>query len=801
MKFTYKWLMKFLDTRLTPDEIGVAMTNIGIEVESIVDPSEALRGFSVAYIEEANSHPNADKLKICKISTKNGTRQVVCGAANARSGLKVVLADIGVKIPNGGFEIKLSKIRGEESYGMLCSYEELNLEGDKGGIIELSSDAAVGDLAAKYLGVDDVIYDVSVTPNRGDWLGVYGIARDLAAKGLGAIKKLEDVDISILVNGNSLPANANFPPASASVATTSNSCSLLALIEITNLNNSSSPEWLQQLLKNIGITPISALVDITNYFSVSFARPLHAYDANKINGNLVARKALDGEAFTDLVGKQYKLSSEDLVIADSRAPQSIAGIIGGMDSKCTKETSSIILESACFDKISVTKSGRRHNIITDARARFERGIDDAETINMLKRATNMIIEICGGSVKNISITGSLPEARPISFDHKLIESRIGIKIDIEESQKILNRLGFTQDQNNIGSYRVPSWRHDINCPEILAEEIARIFGFENIEPKPLLQEVGFKAILEPSQKKLDELRRLTASIGYQEVVTLSFMSSKYSSFFFEIDKNLRINNPISQDLDYMRVSIVPNLLEIAAKNNARSIPDISIFEVGPVFSGLMPENEHLVMAGLISGISHMQAHYRPKKDVEFFDIKSDVNRIITESGININSLKITQSSAKYCHPGRSASYFLGKNLIAHFGEIHPEIAKLFSLEAKVCAFEIFLDNIPAQKIKMARRPDLTLSPYQIVSRDFAYIFAEDMEAGEMLRKISLAERRVKKVEIFDIYSGDTIGKNRKSIAFRVKIQSDTETLRDTQIEEIVLQIMSIAEQFGGEIRK
>ncbi|MDX1923663.1 MAG: phenylalanine--tRNA ligase subunit beta [Rickettsiaceae bacterium] len=792
MKFTYNWLLKFLDTNLSPEEIGNIMTNIGIEVESIFNPGEYLKGFSVAYVEDTAPHPNADKLKICKVSTKSGVKQIICGAANARSGIKVVFADVGTIIPNGEFTIKLSKIRGEESCGMLCSFEELKLDGDSNGIIELPEDAIIGAAINKYLGLDDVVYEISVTPNRGDWLGVYGIARDLAAKGAGTLKKLQGTQL--------IPKNkredVSMPAA----------CKLLGLMRINNIRNTESPEWVTKLLKQIGINPISAAVDVTNYFSVSYGRPLHAYDADKISGSLSARLAYEGEIFTDLLEKTYSLCTEDLVIADKNGIRSLAGIIGSYDSRWLDSTKNIILESAIFDNISVTKSGRKHNIISDARSRFERGIDEAQTIEMLYAAGNMILELCGGEIDSVDIKGVLPQATYISFDPELIEKRIGINLEPEIIEKILTALGFEKQISekrsslDMPSYKIPSWRHDITCSEVLAEEVARIYGFEHIIPSSLVQEINFSRILTERQRCLDELKRMTASLGYNEVISWSFMSSKKAEYCSEIQDELRLINPISSELDYMRPSIIPNLMDIIAKNHARSIYDISIFEAGPIFLGNEISDEHCVIAGVVTSANDTMTELSFKKKTGFFEIKSDVNTILQESGINIDSLKISTSQVKYLHPGRSASYFLGKKLIAHFGEIHPQIMKLFSLETRIYGFEIYVDNIPSLKSKMGRREHLILSQYQPVTRDFAYIFDEDLKAQDLLSQIHKCDNLIKSVEIFDIYSGEKMGHSKKSIAFRVRIEPEDGTLEDHEIGHISSKIMSIAKKFGGEIR-
>ncbi len=790
MKFTYKWLLSFLETNLSPDEIGENLVQLGIEVESIFNPSLLLNDFSVALIEEVSQHPNADRLKICSVRTGKDLRQIVCGAPNARAGIKVVLAEIGAVIPNGNFEIKPSKIRGIQSEGMLCSYDELNIDGDSKGIIELVEDASIGDKVARYLGLDDVTFEVAVTPNRGDWLSVYGIARDMAAKGLGRLKKIQELEI-----------NSSFK-SRISPRIESKACKFLALIEIKDLHNAQSPDWLQKLLKNIGMNPVSAIIDITNYFAVSFARPLHAYDVQKIHGNLIARNANSSEKFIDLAQRALNLHPEDLIIGDESGPQALAGIIGGEYTKCSTETCSIILESACFDKISITNSGRRHNIITDARKRFERGIDDFESINMLKNAAIMIQEICGGSISDISVDGSLIDERLIEFDPSIIAKRIGIVIEPTNIIEILGNLGF-EVKDYIGQkilFKIPTWRHDINCPEILAEEVARIFGYENITSNPLFGEIALKSTIAPPQKQIYELRHAVASLGYDEVVTWSFMNSKKAQYFCEMSENLYIHNPISQDLDYMRFSITPNLLEIISKNHARSLQDVAFFETGPVFLGLNPEDEIEMISGAISGAKTKHTHLSAKKEISFFDIKSDVDRIISELGYQSSILHIINESPKYYHPGRSATYKLGKKTIAYFGQLHPKISTLYGIETDVYAFEILVQNIVHTKSRMGRRRKATFSPYQMISRDYAMIFDKELAVGNVINALKDSDELIKNIEIFDVYECSKIGDDKKSIAFRVFIQSDNRTLSDSDINGVNNKILGIFEKAGGVIR-
>lgn len=800
MKFTYNWIKKFLDTDLTPRELGDELTKLGIELESIIDRSLDLSKFKVAYIQEATQHPNADKLKVCSVDTGSATLQIVCGASNARSGIKVVLAEVGTLIPNGGFAIKASEIRGVKSNGMLCSADELGIKNSNypdDGIIELDNDAIIGDGVLKYLGIDDVVYDVSVTPNRGDWLGVYGIARDLAAKKLGILKEINPSHITPQFKTN------------ISAKLQSNDAKFIALREIKNVRNSQSPAWLKNLLTLIGIEPISAIVDITNYFSISFARPLHAYDKNKVGDNFIVKNLSENSEFSALNGKKYSLSSADLVICDENSILSIAGIIGGENSKCDETTSSIILESAVFDRVAVTKLGRKHNIITDSRARFERGIDENYTIDYGNLAASMIMEITGGIASNLITQGEMTKERFIEYNLNLLSKRIGISsfiqnpLDdlkggndiIEKSEEILSSLGFKIISKNdkILQLQIPSWRHDINCQEIIAEEIARIIGYEAIENHKLEDLEPFKKLITPEQKRIEILRRKAASIGYLESITYSFMSSKISSNFADHKKELCILNPISSDLDYLRPTIIPNLIKSVANNLNRSASNISIFEIGPVFDGLEGKDEITHLSAVYCGEKITKSHCDNQRNLDFFDIKSDVEQILSETGIDIKKLIISKDTPRYYHPGRSAIYKLGNKLIAYMGEIHPKIKEIFDIKQQIFGFEIFIDNIPIPRTKYGKKTEVKFSQFQPVSRDFAFILDNYIQASDLIKSIINIDELIRDIEIFDLYSGANIGEGKKSIALRVNLQSFDKTLIDEEIEEISKKIIATVE--------
>ncbi|MDX2049892.1 MAG: phenylalanine--tRNA ligase subunit beta [Rickettsiaceae bacterium] len=798
MKFTYKWLLQFLDTNLQPNEIGQSLTKIGIEVEEITDRSSDLGNFIVAEILETSKHPNADKLQVCKVDNGREVLQIVCGAPNARAGIKVVLAEVGAIIPNGSFKIKASEIRGVKSNGMLCSFDELLIgTGPNEGIIELDPNSGIGKKAISYLGLDDVVYDVSITPNRGDWFGVYGIARDLAASGCGVLKSLDPISI-----------NSNLSLHDTQVKI--DEVSFFAFARITDIGNNKSPDWMINLLKNIGIEPVSAVVDITNYFAVSFARPLHAYDAEKISGHISIDKLTSKQSFKALNGKEYTLEQDTIVIADDSKICALPGIIGGDESKCDLSTKSIILEAANFDKVSVARLGREYQINTDARTRFERGIDESSTLDMLVYASNMIEKICGGKLRSISSFGKLAEKSRIKFELGLIKKRIGIDIDHDESIKILQRLGFgiICREDDIIELEIPSWRHDINCPEILAEEVARIYGYENIYSSFLQISPVITPLVTSDQKKSERLRRCAASLGYDEVITWSFMNDEYAKHFDAQKQELFIKNPISSELNYMRPTVIPNLLGNVARNLNRSINQGAFFELGPIFNGTLEHDEELVQAAVVYGNKIPESHLAETRRVDIFDIKSDLEILLKEAGIDLTNLLLVKCEKQYFHPNKSGSYLLGNKVIANFGQIHPKILTLYDIIPNasgkvlipVYAFEIFINNVPVKRKKFGRRDEIIISPYQQVSRDYAFIFRDELKSGDLIKKILGLSEYIKNVDIFDIYRGDKIAEGHKSIAFRVIMQSDQSTLEDKEIEQISSKIIDTCEKMGGKIR-
>lgn len=787
MKFTLSWLKKFLQTNASFEEILVALTDVGLEVEEVIDKSKELSAFKVAEILETSPHPNATKLQICKVQTAAGIIDVVCGAPNARAGIKVIFASEGTLIPNGNFVIKKSEIRGVTSNGMLCSENELLISQSDSGIAELPYDALIGEEISKYFGLDDPIIELSITPNRGDCLGVYGIARDLAAKGLGKLTDVIIPNIDHKITG---------------------SCSrkgeIFATLEISNLTNKESPEWLKKLLKSIGKEPISAIVDVTNYICYSFARPMHAYDKDKIYGKLKVSFAKTCESFKALNDKIYLLGETDLVVSDDNGPTAIAGVIGGMDSSVTKSSKSIILEAAVFDAILVAKSGRKHHIDTDSRHRFERNIDHAFTLDGLKIAAQMIKDICGGELSNISVIANPDEMnfkRTISFDVNILEFKTGLKLENEKIIEILTNLGFkvVEKSTDLLDVTIPPWRSDVSIKEDIIEEIVRIYGYDKIEATPL-PNLYLSRVLSQIQRRSFDSKRIMASLGYDELVTWSFMSDNKAKYFYDLDQSLMLKNPISQDLNYMRGSIIPNLLDILSMNIARSFNNLAFFEVGPIF--MQEASEKLSIGAVRMCKLEDKTPHQSRNSLDVFDLKADIEILMKELGLPLNKCSINAEGPKYYHPKRVASITLGKNIIGYFGQIHPTILELHDIKDSVLAFEIDMNSLPETKLKYGNKGKYTYSIYQSLQRDFAFLVDKNVKAGDMINYLQKIDNKlIKQISLFDLYEGDKIDASKKSLAFNITIQADDRTLTDNEINNLSNNIITgVNKQFGAVIR-
>ncbi|MFV9875547.1 MAG: phenylalanine--tRNA ligase subunit beta [Rickettsiales endosymbiont of Dermacentor nuttalli] len=790
MQITLNWLKTYLDTDASLDLIAETLTKIGLEVEKITDREKLLKPFIVAEIVEAIPHPKADKLRVCKVNNGTDILQIVCGAPNARQGIKVVLAPIGVTVPSNGMQIKVSKIRDVESKGMLCSAEELGIAGRHDGIIELPELASVGVQAIQYLDIQDSTIEIAITPNRGDCLGIYGIARDLAAAGIGTLKSIKEHNLKYDF----------ISPIDIKIKGINNLCPLLTGCYIKNVQNKPSPKWLQDILKDIGQQSINAIVDITNYICHSFGRPLHAYDADRITGSLLVRQAQNGEKFLALNNKEYSFVGDEIVISDNESILGLAGIIGSITSSCTLDTTNIFLESALFDRISVAKSGRLHGIESDARYRFERGTDPLFVEQGLNLAVTMILEICGGEVSQLISSNKFNyQHKTIDFNVKKVELFGGMNISFTQIKEILNKLGFdvVSENTQILKLLIPSWRQDIEGEADIVEEVVRIYGYDNI---PLVSmpsvNIGINNI--PIEyKNINLARKVLAIHGLNEVVTWSFMSKDKAVLFEQLKPELHIQNPISSELDYMRPNIIANLLDALKRNQLRHYNDMSLFEVGPVFSEI--DQQHMVASGVRSGKNNPRNIYNDYRDYDIFDVKADLIAVLNEIGINENNLR-SSKAATYYHPGRSESLFLGKMQIACYGELHPKILQAFNVKNRVVAFEIYLHNIDS-KMRNKKKTFL-VSDYQSVTRDYAFMVDREQDAISVVNAVkTLNEKMIKDIELFDIYINEQDINAKKSVAITVTIQAQDHTLSEEEITKISDSIIaSVRVKTGAELR-
>ncbi|MGC0371398.1 MAG: hypothetical protein DGJ47_000087 [Rickettsiaceae bacterium] len=764
---------------------------IGLEMEDFIDHSEFLSKFEVAEIIESKPHPDADKLQICTVRTKNETLQIVCGASNARTGLKVVLAKVGTLIPNGNFKIKATKIRGIDSFGMMCSKGELGLPEDGSeGIIELPQNAIIGKQVASYLGADDPVFFINITPNRADALGVYGIARDLAASGLGRLK-----DQNIITPKSSFTSNYKVS------VNNSKTCPLFTMREIRGVNNTQSPNWLKNLLLNIGVEPISAIVDITNYICYSFGQPMHAYDATKINSGLKVDVLLEEAKFLALNEQEYNLPKDSLVISDSGEIQCLAGIIGGQKSACSKNTNSIILEAAIFDASTIAKCGRSLHIDTDSRYRFERNVDQEFTTKALDIATNLIIEICGGESSEAIIEGhAYNKPREILFSAQLLTKKTNISLENIDIINILSKLGFIcSEKDDQISVTIPSWRYDVSIPEDLVEEVVRIYGYENIPQTPL-PNMNATKIIPYDHKRMSDIKRLLATSGYTEITTWSFMDSVKAKHFTKIEDGLTLQNPISSELDYMRPSILPNILTACANNLNRSFNNFSLFELGPIFndtSDKVVNNACGVRVG-----KDIENNVHGQRDVDVFDIKADIAMILEFYGLDINKCQFKTNAPEYYHPTRSASINLGKKTLGYFGQVHPIIAKKMDVKTNAFAFEINIEALPISKAKFGKKSEYKISDYQAIKRDYAFIVDQELAVLDLINCVKNSDKKlIKDVILFDIYNGENIQQGRKSVALSVNIQDDNKTLSKDDIETINTKILdNVTGKFNAVLR-
>jgi phenylalanyl-tRNA synthetase beta chain len=800
MKLTLSWLKEHLDTDASVPQIVDKLNSIGLEVEGVTDPGAALKDFIVGEVITAEKHPNADKLRLCTVSTGRENLQIVCGAPNARAGIKVVLALPGTVIPISGDTLKIGTVRGVESRGMMCSARELLLGEDHDGIIELKADAVVGAPVAAALesaGLlsNDPVIEVSITPNRGDAASVWGVARDLAAAGLG---KLKSGDVAKVAGKFPSPKTITleFSPENRSA------CPIFAGRLIRGVKNGPAPKWVQDRFKAVGLKSISALVDATNYVSQDRGRPLHVFDAAKI-GNLKARMATEGEQVLALDDATYTLTANTIVIADETRALGIAGIMGGKDSGSYDDTVDVFIESAWFDPGFIARAGRKQGIISDARYRFERGVDPGFVLPGLELATQLILEWCGGEPSDVVIAGALPSPNPpIAFDPAFVEKLGGIVVPRAEIISILQKLGFTVEDRGTLQVTPPSWRHDVDCPADLVEEVVRIHGLTSVASVPLPRPAGVaKPVLTRAQRRAKSARRAIAARGFNECVSFSFIARAQAVLFGGGDDARQLSNPIASDLDALRPTPLPALLAAAGRNAARGISSLSLFEIGPGFASGMPEAQQTIAAGLRTG-SAARDWSKASHDADVFDVKADMLAALEAITGAPMSAPVTRGAPGWYHPGRSGVIALGKTVIAQFGELHPKVLAAFDLKGPAAAFEIFLDALPEPKQKGKARPLFAPSPYQAIERDFAFVVKREVAAGDIVKAIRNAERNlIDSVSIFDVYEGKGVPEGHKSVAISVRLQPKDKTLTDAEIDAIAAAIVTgVAKATGGSLR-
>ena len=795
MKFTLSWLKRHLDTGAGVAAIAERLTMLGLEVESVDDPAARLQGFVVGHVLEAEKHPNADRLNLCKVSTGQTTLQVVCGAPNARAGLKVVLAIPGVVIPATGEPLKKGNVRGVESQGMMCSWRELKLGEDHEGIVELPPDTPVGVPLTSVLKVDPV-FDVAITPNRADCLGVRGLARDLAASGLGRLKPLAVEQVKGTIK-SPIGVTLDFTPDTAA-------CPLFAGRLVKGVRNGESPQWLKDWLTAIGLRPISALVDITNYFTIDLCRPLHVFDARKISGNIQARLARPGETLAALNGKTYELDPCMTVIADDRQAQALGGVMGGEASGVSAETTEVFLEVALFDPMRTAATGRKLAIESDARYRFERGVDPAFVLPAMELATRMIIELCGGEASEPVIAGRVPaDDRCFPFRPQRVAQVGGVEVPADDIRRILEALGCRLDGGPILSVVPPSWRADITGEHDLVEEVIRVHGYDAIPVLSLPRPAVVRPVLTAAQKRSGWVRRGLAARGLVETVTWSFLPTAQAELFGGGQPELRLANPISSDLDAMRPSLLPNLLAAVARNADRGNKDAALFELGPQFDGDRPEDQQPVAAAVRAGRSGARHWAQSPRPVDAFDAKADALAAIAAAGGPADGLQVGGEAGPWYHPGRSGSLKLGPKLVAWFGEIHPRILAALDIKGGVVGFELFLDAVPLPKAKPTKaKPLLKVSPLQPIERDFAFVVDQAVPAEALMRAAKAADKGlISDVLVFDLYEGPHVGEGKKSLAIQVTLQPIDKTPTDAEIEAVAAKVIeAVGKATGGVLR-
>ena len=800
MKLTLSWLKSHLETDADLATVAERLTALGLEVEGIVDRAAQLAPFTVASVISAEQHPDADKLQVCVVDTGTEKIQVVCGAPNARAGMKGVFAAAGLVIPGTGMKLKKGVIRGVESSGMLCSEREMGLSDDHDSVIELPGDAPVGVPFADVLGLGDPVIDLAITPNRADCLGVRGIARDLAAAGLGV---LQDLDTSPVPGAFESPIaiTLDFPPETA------DACPLFVGRLIRGVSNGPSPAWLQERLLAVGLRPISALVDITNWLTLDLGRPAHVFDAAKISGDLWVRTGCGGRMLVALDGKEYELDDEMTGIGDETGVLSIAGVMGGESTGCTADTTDVLLEIALFDPVRTARTGRELAIESDARYRFERGVDPAFAIPGAEIGTRLILELCGGEPSALIEAGAVPEwRRQIDFDTSLVARMGGVEMTELEAGRILEALGYQLDELGASEVIVepPSWRADVGGAADLVEEVLRVYGYDRIPAVSVRREESPPGpALDPAWRRSGWIKHALAARGMAETVTWSFVSAADAELFGGATGSLRLANPISAELDVMRPSILPNLVRAAGRNAARGLSDVALFEVGPQFADDTPEGEARVAAGVRRGAAGPRHWTGPPRAVDAFDAKGDVVAALEACDLATDGLQVRAEAPGWYHPGRSGVLALGPNLLAHFGELHPGVLAALDVEGPLAGFELMLDALPRTKQKKGRaRPALNASDFPAVERDFAFVVDEGVGAQDVIRAVKGAGKKlIEAVLLFDVYRGEGIEAGKKSLAIAVRLQPTDHTFTDAEIDALGETIIAaVAKATGGSLR-
>ena len=803
MKFTLPWLKDHLETDASLGEIVDKLTMIGLEVENVEDKADLLKPFVIASVISAEKHPNADRLKVCMVDIGDGNPiQVVCGAPNARTGMKGVFSAPGTFIPGKNITLTVGTIRGVESRGMLCSAAELMISDDHEGIIDLPADAPVGKSYVEWAGASEPVIEINLTPNRPDCTGVSGIARDLGATSIGTYKdKIPK------------PVKGSFPcPVKVTLdfGKTPSLCPAFGLRLVRGVKNGPSPDWLQKQLTAIGLRPINALVDITNFITFDRGRPLHVFDADKVHGNLAVRRAKNGEKLLALDGKTYTLDEAVCVIADEKGVESLSGIMGGEATGCSETTTNVLVESALWDEFNIAQTGRKLGINSDARYRFERGVDPAFMLPGLELATQMVLDLCGGEASEIIVAGDpTPKEKIIDFPLSELPRLTGLKLPLADLRRVLEKLGFfTAGQGERVKVAVPSWRPDIHGRADIVEELVRIVGVDRVPSTRFAREQARKPVLTAIQNRTRKAKRALAARGLLEAVTWSFVSKREAELFGGGGPELALANPIAAELSDMRPSLIPGLIMAAQRNADRAFPDTAVFEVGQIFKGDKPADQLTAASGLRRGLARPSGSGRHWSDksgpVDVFDVKADAFAVLAASGTPMQALQVVPGGPAWFHPGRSGTIQIGpQNVLGHFGELHPRAVAGLKAEGPLVAFEVILEKIPEPKARPTRaRPLLDVSPFQPVERDFAFVVDSSVKAADIVRTAQNADKKlISNVVVFDVYEGKGIDPGKKSIAIAVTIQPREKTMTDAEIEALASKIVAeVTKRTGGVLR-